>query len=292
MKKLFALIMFTIFTNAAHASLEVNVPFSPGGAVDIIGRDLAEYLKKNGFENFVSNIPGGSGDVAFKHMMNKKDNIIMVSGHGPIVFTNLEQKRENIYTKNTFMIGPILSVPQGFLSSLEGFKNLEELVNAAKSSELPCAISNSQGTAELKKFNALHGTKFVPVPYKGSADLRNDLLGNHIKCAYDTLSSHYTIVKSNKLRMVGITQAEKDFENVPLVTTKLPSGTSVSWYAIVIPKDSNLLQNQKLLDAIREFTKDPKVLSVMKEKGFSPSNVNKDFNKFIDELMKNYSPYF
>ena len=292
MKSFFALLVFSLFFNFAHASLEVNVPFSPGGAVDIIGRHLGEYLNKNGYSNFSTNTPGAGGDIGLNHIITKKNNVIMVSGHGPIVFRSLEQKKENAYLKDTFIIGPIFSVPQGFLSSELGFKNINELIVSARAEELPCGISNTQGTAELKKFNSLHGTKFVPVNYKGSSELRNDLLGNHVKCAYDTLNSHYSLIKSNKVRLLAITQLEKDFENVPVWSSTLSSGTSVSWYAIVLSKDSNLMSDTKLIDLLHRYTSDPKVHSEMKEKGFSPSKIDKNFNAFVEETTKNYLPFF
>jgi hypothetical protein len=292
MKSVFVSIVCSLFFNFAHASLEVNVPFPPGGAVDIIGRHLGEYLNKNGYSNFNTNTPGAGGDIGLNHVITKKNNVIMVSGHGPIVFRSLEQKKENAYIKDTVVIGPIFSVPQGILSSSSSFKNINELVVSAKAEELPCGISNTQGTAELKKFNTLHGTKFVPVNYKGSAELRNDLVGNHIKCAYDTLNTHYSLIKSDKIRLLAITQLEKDFENVPLLSSTLSSGNSVSWYAMVLPKDSNLLLDTKLIDLLHRYTNDPTVHSEMKEKGFSPSKIDKNFNAFVEDTTKKYLPFF
>jgi tripartite-type tricarboxylate transporter receptor subunit TctC len=292
MKSILTFIFLCLYSSLSYASLEINVPFSPGGAVDIIGRHLGEYLQKNGYPNFITNTPGAGGDIGLNHILKKKNNVMMISGHGAIIFTALEQKKENVYIKDTSIFGPIFSVPQGFLVPTEGFKNIYELTSFAKNQELPCGVSNPQGSAEIKKFNTLHGTKFIPVNYKGSADLRRDLFGNHIKCAYDTLGSHYPSIRSSEIRLLSITQPEKDFENVPLLSSVLPSGSSFSWYAIVLPKDSNLLSDAKLLELLNEYSRNPEVQKEMKEKGFSPSKIDKNFHTSIEETTKNYRQYF
>ena len=60
----------------------------------------------------------------------------------------------------------------------------------------------------------------------------------------------------------------------------------------MLSKDSNLMSDTKLIDLLHRYTSDPKVHSEMKEKGFSPSKIDKNFNAFVEETTKNYLPFF
>src|SRR5665213_77073 len=67
----------------------------------------------------------------------------------------------------------------------------------------PGVGTSSHLAAEL--FQLLTGTKMVHVPYKGSGPEMIDLVGGHVDCAFDPLSSSIQYIRSGKLRAIGIT---------------------------------------------------------------------------------------
>ena len=63
------------------------------------------------------------------------------------------------------------------------------------------------------------------VPYKGSAPLKTDLLGNHIPLGVDGLGGLSDLIKTGKLKLLSVTEAKRSAlmpEGVPTVGETLP----------------------------------------------------------------------
>lgn len=270
----------------AGKPIEIVVPYAPGGAADANARALSQVLDNNKIANHVTYHPGADGDIGYRHAMELQNDVILLGAHANLVFSHVVQDRPNHMADTLTIVAPTMKAAQGFLTGPAGFANYGELIDLAKKDDLPCGTSNSAGTSELQRFNKEFKTKFVAVPYKGSAPLAQDLGGNHIKCAFDTLASHYPRHEGKQVKILSTSFAHR--VNVPLMTTKLAVEKSESWYGFAIPKGSNLESDKRLLDILKNFGTNTKVLQNLLDQGYVPAKINVDINNDIRRQTEIY----
>jgi tripartite-type tricarboxylate transporter receptor subunit TctC len=274
-------------TVVASKPIEIVVPYPPGGAADMNARVLSKTLELNGYSNIVTYYPGADGDLGYKHTMSQKDQVIMIGAHANLVFSHVVQRRPNHHADTLFLIGPTMKSAQGFITSPKGFKDYKELIDTARIKELPCGVGNSAGNAELLKFNQEFKTKFVPVIYKGSGPVANDLAGDHIRCAFETLASYYPRHEGNQVKILSTSFANK--VDVPLLSTQLPVYKSESWYAFGLPKNGNLVQNEKLIKILKEFSSNKAATQILLDQGYVPAKLDPKINDDIRRQSDYYN---
>lgn len=290
MKKIIMCLLATLTTIASAQSIkpiEIVNPYPPGGAADMNARVLSKVLSLHGYTNIVTYYPGADGDIGYKHAMSKKDNVIMIGAHANLIFSHVVQRRSNHHADTLVLIGPTTKSAQGFITSMKGFKSYKDLVDTAKLKELPCGVGSSAGTAELLRLNQEYKTKFVPVVYKGTGPLVNDLAGDHIQCALETLASHYPRHEGNQVKILSSSFANKI--NVPLVNTQLPVEKLESWYAFAIPKNGNLLQDEKLIKVLKELTSNKDIMQELVDQGYVAATIDPKLNDFIRRQSDYYN---
>ena len=103
---------------------------------------------------------------------------------------------------NALVVHP--SVPAG---------DLKEFLAYAKANPGKIAYgSTGQGTAThlfAELFSSMAGVQMVHVPYKGTGPMVIDLVGGQIQASFDSLSTVIPNVKAGKVRMIGITMAQR-----------------------------------------------------------------------------------
>jgi tripartite-type tricarboxylate transporter receptor subunit TctC len=74
-------------------------------------------------------------------------------------------------------------------------------------------------------FQDATGTRFVHVPYKGSAPANTDVAGGHVDIHFDQLSSVLPLVQGGKLRPLAVTTAKRS-PSMPDVPTLAEAGVA------------------------------------------------------------------
>lgn len=271
----------------ADKPIEIVLPVTAGGAVDQNARALSQLLTNNNIPNVVTYYPGAEGDIAYRHATTLRDNVILVGAHSTFVFSHVNNKRKNFYAETLDLYGPVTVAPQGFLTGPKGFKSYQELVQEAKKKELPCGVSNSTGTVLLMSFNKDHGTKFVPVPYKGSSPLIVDLGGNHIRCGFDTLASHYPRHAEKQITILSSSFNNKI--SVPLIAQEIPAKKIESWYGFGLPKDGNLSKDPRIISVLKSMSSNKEALAQLIDQGYSPAKLNPDLNAEVVRQTEYYT---
>ena len=89
-----------------------------------------------------------------------------------------------------------------------------------------------------EKFKAMTGTDVTVVTYKGTGPLTNDLLGGHVKLAFNTLPPAIGNIKAGKLRAIAVAAPQR-LAAIPDVPTTAESGLPgldiVQYYGLVAP---------------------------------------------------------
>ena len=244
MKKLITVLLFIANATIA-APVEIATPAAPGGTLDVVARTISKILSNNDIDNIVVNRPGADGVIAYNYAATEKNNIMIFTGYGQII-------KPIGLLENSTIIGPVSgNSVVVFATNPQGYKTFKDLIIAAQKNTIPCGISHPIGLIELKRLNKNYNTKFEPVTYKGSGPLSLDLASNVLTCAFDTAGTHITRHNAGHLRILA--SSEKIPVSVPLINSVLPKfAVKKHWWFhyIVIPNDSNLLDNKKLLTII------------------------------------------
>jgi tripartite-type tricarboxylate transporter receptor subunit TctC len=227
--------------------LTLVIPYPPGGPTDAMGRtlalELAHYLPQpvvvenragangNIGAEYVARAPadgytlmfGTSGPLAINSSLYREINYDPVKSYAPVIYVG--------YLPNILVVNP--SVPA---------KTVSELVAYSKKhpGKLAFASSGTGASSHLAgvMFNAMAGTDFLHVPYKGTGPALNDLLGGHVAMSFTDVLTAKPHVKDGKLRALGVTTARRSraLPDVPTIAEQGYPGYDVSvFFGVVAP---------------------------------------------------------
>lgn len=272
-----------VWNFAMAEPIEIATPLVPGGAVDLTARAISKALTEAGIESVVTYRPGGNGDIARQHVLQKQDNVILVASSATFVFTNVTANRENVYTQQMTLVGPTLTNAMVFLTKNK-YSSIGDLVADAKTQPTTCGVSNAHGEIELQRMNKNYGTKFVPVLYKGTGQLIPDLLGGHVTCGYDQIAPYTGL--TDKLLFLATSEPWKN--TIPAVSAALPGYTYHTWYASAVPNNSNLLKNKRLMTILANWTQRQDLVQPLLDRSFQLTQPNADLNSQAQHETQKY----
>jgi len=223
------------------------VGFPPGGGTDVVARILQPRLTELlGQTIVIDNRPGATGTVAAGQVAKAApDGYTIMMGHvsvnaiAPSLFANLPYDVNRDFAP----IALAASVPHLVVvhPSLP-VTTLKELVAYLKAQPgkltYPSAGNGSMPHLAGEVFQAMAGVKMVHVPYKGSGQSMQDLLGGQHLVAFDTMPASAPHVRSGKLRAVAVSTAQRvpSFPEVPTAEEAgVPGYVVTTWYGLFAP---------------------------------------------------------
>ena len=223
------------------------VGFPPGGGTDVVARILQPRLSELLAQPVViDNRPGATGTVAAGHVAKSPpDGYTIMMGHvsvnaiAPSLFSNLPYDAERDFAP----IGLAAAVPHIVVvhPSLPA-TTLTELIAYLKAQPgkltFPSAGNGSTPHLAGEFFQSLAGVKLLHVPYKGSGQSMQDLLGGQHLVAFDTMAASAPHVRSGKLRSLAVSTRERvsSFPEVPTAEEAgLPGYVVTTWYGVFAP---------------------------------------------------------
>ena len=225
MRYAIALVAVFGFVNALPAQaqqypakpIRLIVPFVAGGSADVLSRVLAQRLTQQyGQQVVVENRPGSGGHVGAEAAARAApDGYTIVFGtigiHAAYTIyskLNYDPSRDlqpvSMYADvpNILVVHP--SVP---------VKNVKEFIALAKSNpgrlNFGTAGSGSSTHMAGEWFKLYTGVNLTHVPYKGSAQAMQDLLGGQIELMFENLPTAIAQVRAGKIRSLGMTSRER-----------------------------------------------------------------------------------
>jgi tripartite-type tricarboxylate transporter receptor subunit TctC len=223
------------------------VGFPPGGGTDVVARILTPPLSELlGQAVVIENRPGATGTAAAGMVAKSApDGYTIMMGHvsvnaiAPSLFASLPYDVE----KDFAPVALAASVPHLIVvhPSLKVF-SLRDLVAFLKNQNppltFPSAGNGSMPHLAGEIFASLAGVKMVHVPYKGSGQSMQDLLGGQHRVAFDTVPAASPHVRSGKLRALAVSTAARiaGFPDVPTAQEAgLPGYVVTTWYGVFAP---------------------------------------------------------
>ena len=171
------------------------------------------------------------------------------------------------------------------------FANFNQLIDVAKKEEVPCGTSATHAEVELQIINKKYGTKFIAVPFNGTAPLQLSLMGGHVACGLDTSQLPIYESRSNKIRILAISSSQT-FGNIQLVNSLWPGYEFENFWVAMVPKSSNLLEDEKIVHMLNTWTSDSEIIKPLITQGFLVKKSIPNMNKYILDLNKYYADLF
>ena len=229
--------------------IKILVGFPPGGGSDAIARLLADKLKDElgGTTVLVDNRPGAGGQIAaqvLKASPADGHTLFLTHDHTISILPQVV-KKPGFDPQHDFtpVAGIATFVNALAVSSQTPAKNLAEYVEWLKGGAKrgTIGIPAPASTPEfLVKILAEHyKLDLVAAPYRGSAPMMADMLGNQIPAGIGSVPDFIENHKAGKLRVIGVL-GDKRQTSMPEVPTMLEQGIkgfeNTPYYGIYAPK--------------------------------------------------------
>jgi tripartite-type tricarboxylate transporter receptor subunit TctC len=190
------------------------VGYPAGGSVDLVARTIAEPLSKRlGTPVVVENIGGAGGTIGAQKVVNAApDGYTLLLGSGSEVSIARLFNTAVKYNGETDLahIGLIGVTPMVFVAGPKaGVKTMDEALARARREPNKLSFASSGVGTPLhvsgELINLLGGTTFRHIPYRGAAQMVQDVLGSNVEFSVFVLSSAMPHIESGKMTALGVT---------------------------------------------------------------------------------------
>ena len=224
------------------------VGFAPGGATDIMARQLGQKLTEAfGQQVIVDNRAGGGGVIA---ALTARD--APPDGY-TIFFGTISTLATNVAVNPKLPYEPLQDFAPITMTSHNPYfmvvhpslpsKSVKEFIALARArpGALTYASSGTGGGAHLamELFRTLAKLDMVHVPYKGAAPSITDLIAGQVHMTFSQPSVSLAHAKSGKLRILGVTSLKPvaSWPEAPPIAEAggLPRFEATSWQGVVAP---------------------------------------------------------
>jgi tripartite-type tricarboxylate transporter receptor subunit TctC len=276
-------------------TISLVVPYPPGGGVDTLARVVAEKLSGAlGQQVVVENRAGGSGLVGTRTFIKSApDGYTLFLGHtGSISINPSLYANAGFDPRKDFApIGLIASMPVALLAHPSfPAKTIGDVVAIAKREGAKFNIGTSAvgtgGYLSAELFKSITGIDAAIIPYKGTGQVMNDLLGNHIPIAFGVLPPALGNLQAGTLRAIAVLSPTR-FSLLPDVPTAnesgLPGFESVLHYGLLAPAGTPRPIIERLNTALRGLVGTEQVKQRILAEGGDPlTSTPEEYAKDID----------
>jgi len=251
-------------------TIQILVPFGPGGIADITARAVAEAMgQRLGQAIVVDNRPSAGSIVASQAAASAKPDgyTLLLMSNANAVSVGLFRKLPYDTQKDFAGISTLGYFDLGlFVASSSRFGSLKDVVAFAKANRGKLnvgtiAVGSTQHLA-AKLFETVAGLDVLLVPYKGSPAVLAALRGGEIDIAFEMVGPMLPQVRAGVVRALAVSSDRRN-PALPEVPTAIESGVGgynvASWNALAAPAGTPPEVIELLNRAVREAVASPTV---------------------------------
>jgi tripartite-type tricarboxylate transporter receptor subunit TctC len=253
--------------------IRLVVGYSPGGGNDLIARIVAGKLQdKLGQPIVVDNKPGAQSIVAAELVAKSAPDgyTLLIAPSGPMtinpaVYSKLPYDPLRDFAPVSLLAEfPLLLV----VGADQPVKSVQELVEYGKANPKMANYASSATPFQLASelFNQRTGSAFQHIPYKGSGDAVQAVMGGQVLMAIADSGPMAGPLKAGKLRALAITTAKRPpaFPDVPTFAEAGISDMVIElWTGIVAPNGTPTDVVERLQDVIEDTIEMPAMRSAL-----------------------------
>jgi tripartite-type tricarboxylate transporter receptor subunit TctC len=267
--------------------LRIIVPFPPGGAVDILGRVLAERLPAAIGTPVVVENRGGAGGLIGADALAKGDRdgtmIGLISVTTLCAFPFMTSRlpfnpRTDLTPVTQITDGALLCVVNAEKARREGWTDFRRLITWSRANPEQVKMGSSgTGTTShinIEAINAEASAKILHVPYRGGGPAITDLLAGTIDMMFDVMPALMPHVTAGRFLPLAVSSAARlsILPNVPGMADFADLGLGrhdvVTWNAVMAPGGTPPEHIQRLNAAIRSVGAQAEFVERLKPLGY------------------------
>jgi tripartite-type tricarboxylate transporter receptor subunit TctC len=281
--------------------VKMIVPFPPGGPIDTMARMTAQELSTRlGQQVVVENRAGGGSTIGTKDAAAATPDgyTLMFGSSGSLAVAPALYSSLGLDPRKAFVpIATVALLPHVFVVNNDvPAKTIAEFVAYAKANPGKINYGAGLGTpphllSTLFKADAKIDVVFVP--YTGSAQSVNDLLGGQTQFTIDGLVTLYPLIKAGKVRALAIARGERwpALPNVPtLVESGYPDFVIDAWTGLVAPAGTPRAIVDQLNTAVNDGLKSQAAQeNLAKFSAIAKIGTPEDFKNFLEEQTQKWA---
>ncbi len=272
---------------AGGRPLRLIVPFPPGGAVDILGRLIAERLGPTLGQTIVVENRGGAGGNIGADALAKStpdgSTIGLISATtlcaAPFLYRSMAfDPQKDLAPISNVTTGPVLCVVNAETAAKRGWGDFAALIAWSKAhpDQVTMGSSGTGTTSHLTiaAVNQATGARITHVPYRGGGPAISDLLAGTIDMMFDVMPALMPHVEAGRFKPLAVSSAERlpFLPDVPgmrdLAGLGLGENDIKSRNAVMTSAGTPAHVVAQLNDAIRKVAADPAFVERLRPLGY------------------------
>ncbi|MGS5089362.1 Bug family tripartite tricarboxylate transporter substrate binding protein [Hydrogenophaga sp. A37] len=284
-------------------AISLVVGYSAGGSADLVARVVANALSKKlgGRQVIVENNAGASGMLALQRVLNAPADggLIYMGGTDTVLIPMVNQKVKHDWAKDFEPLGRMTTVPMIFaVNKTSPYATLPELIAAMQKRQIEQFNYATPGIGTMQHlYGALINKQakiaMLHIPYKGGAQIANDLVGAQVDSAMLVLSTAMPFLKDGKIKALSVS----DVARVPQLPNVKRIGEEEGFQGMALPLWQGLFVKAgtppatvaAYEKALLEVLEQPEVRSKLQEGGITAAPMNgRDLKAFVHVQEKVY----
>jgi tripartite-type tricarboxylate transporter receptor subunit TctC len=257
------------------------VPFPAGGAVDVVGRVVAQKLADElGKPVMVENKAGAGGILATDALAKSAPDghTLLLTTPNHTINAALQPSLPYDTEKDVAPVSIVAVVPEVLVSNPAApFKTFSEFIDYARKNpgKLNYASAGNGTLPHITMELLLRrtGIQVAHIPYRGAAPAMTDLLSGQVQLKMDTYATANPHVVAGKLRMLGIASRVRSKlmpETPTIAELGLPGYEGILWIGLVAPAGTPKPVIDKLAAASARMARAPGVVQRYDSIGVDP----------------------
>jgi putative tricarboxylic transport membrane protein len=224
-------------TKYPSKTIEVVVPYAPGGGTDNLMRMITGIMDENKWSPATLNVvnrAGGSGAVGYNYLINKKADSHVIAGATPMIVSGKIEGRLPGNHRDAMTVLMIVAIDELMLSvrSDSPFKTIDDFVNAARGKPGQLTVGGTATNTEDHIFTFLFQQaakiQVKYVPFNSGGEVTTALMGGHIDAAVENPNEIVAQVEAGKAKNLAVA-ARKRLADAPDVPTFAERGYEFYW---------------------------------------------------------------
>jgi putative tricarboxylic transport membrane protein len=227
------------FAQAKYPSrtIEVVVPYAPGGGTDNLMRTITGIIDENKWSPVplnVNNRAGGSGAIGFNYLINKKGDPHVIAGATPMIVSGKIEGRLPGNHRDAMTVLMIVAIDELMLSvrNESPYKTIDDFVNAARAKPGGLTVGGTATLTEDHIFTYLlekaAKIQVKYVPFNSGGEVTAALMGGHIDAAVENPNEIVAQIEAGKAKNLAVA-AQKRLKDAPDVPTFAERGYVFYW---------------------------------------------------------------
>ncbi len=277
--------------------MDITVPFTTGGGVDLLARPIAQPLSAAVNQSVIAeNRPGASGAIGARYVSGRPaDGHSMLMMNDTYAITAAMSKSMPFDAKKD--IAPVIVVayaPQLLVTAPQSpLNSFADVIKAGKAPNSKVSYgacgAGTPGHLAAESLNIQFNMKILHIPYKGCGPTLVDVMGGQVDLAWVTLGAAVPSVKAGKLKALAVSSAQRSavLPDVPTLTESgVPGFNFSSWQGVGVPGGTPENVKRQLHAAIANVVKTDAFQKRLVELGYSPANLNEPPATFQATVVK------